>query len=176
MSFIHLPSIPGWRSHPRHSFNKLRSFHLSPDVSIPRSPAETLVGSPSPSPASPSFPTSFPDKVESQEADSIVEPPKDEDKSKKNPRGLSINVLTRVDSDGMASVPAVFWLGLAILVSIIFVLAMACTFSGVRAKEDHFKPILDNVATTNPGVSLLFKCSMQQYSMRCPGCFVRRER
>uniref|UniRef100_A0A0W0G0Z7 SET domain-containing protein n=1 Tax=Moniliophthora roreri TaxID=221103 RepID=A0A0W0G0Z7_MONRR len=151
MSFLHLPSIPGWQSHRRHSFSRLRSFHLSPNASpAVSSPTETLVSSSVP-------PSPIPDKVASSKANKTVDfdVPAELKPKKKNPRGLSITVLTRVDPDGLSSVPAIFWLGLAILVSLIFVLAMACTFSGVQNKEDHFKPILDDVAAANPGIVLL---------------------
>ncbi|KAL0069802.1 Glucosyltransferase-like protein [Marasmius tenuissimus] len=72
-------------------------------------------------------------------------------KSRNKRPGYSI-ALSRVDPE---AIPPIFWLGLMVIVSIIFVVALATTFRGVQLQKPYFKDVLDEVAKTDPGIVLL---------------------
>ncbi|KAJ3995723.1 hypothetical protein F5050DRAFT_1573035 [Lentinula boryana] len=57
--------------------------------------------------------------------------------------------------NGIIPVPPIFYFGLAILCSVIFVLTIPSVFHGVTTQESVFKGILDETAQTNPGIVLL---------------------
>ena len=63
--------------------------------------------------------------------------------------GYSV-AMSRIDPE---TIPPIFWLGLMVIVSIIFVVALATTFRGVQLQKPYFKDILDDAAMNNPGVS-----------------------
>ncbi|THU87033.1 hypothetical protein K435DRAFT_682405 [Dendrothele bispora CBS 962.96] len=57
--------------------------------------------------------------------------------------------------NGSVPIPKVFFLGLAILLSVVFVGTIMVTFRGAQAGPPFFKSILDDVAKTEPGIVLL---------------------
>ncbi|KAJ3830766.1 hypothetical protein EV361DRAFT_968466 [Lentinula raphanica] len=73
-------------------------------------------------------------------------------------RSISVQVSRPIPAhtvNGIIPVPPIFYFGLAILCSVIFVLTIPSVFHGVTVQEPLFKGILDEVARTNPGIVLL---------------------
>ncbi|KAF9267382.1 hypothetical protein L218DRAFT_684635 [Marasmius fiardii PR-910] len=134
-----LPSFSRPLNRDRRSFTRLRSFHLSPVAE--------------------NFPAAVPGqgsdskhKQHKPNALSVVkfeEPPKRNARTKKSRFSIAV---ARIDRE---AIPPIFWLGLAVIVSIVFVFALACTFRGVQWQEPAFKHILDDIAENTPGIVLL---------------------
>jgi hypothetical protein len=139
MPFVRLPTLPFLPSFvrsSRHSFNRLRSFHLSPEA------AKALEGGyvqpstpPSPFRSSPEELHVLPKPVVQARKPLKASPPL--------PRAIN----------GSVPIPRIFFFGLAILLSFLFVGTIMATFRGAQAGPPFFKSILDEVAEKDPGVS-----------------------
>jgi hypothetical protein len=70
------------------------------------------------------------------------------------PMGRSKNSLP-VASGGIVRIQNTTLLIIAVIFSVCFILALSCAFLGDDEDEPYFKSILDEVAQTNPGVSVL---------------------
>ncbi|KAF5369317.1 hypothetical protein D9758_002723 [Tetrapyrgos nigripes] len=141
MPFIHLPTLPllsTFGTSRRHSFSRLRSFHLSPDgVKALNLEAGHIQQTPStPSRSSPAEPGPH-----------VPPKPVDHTKTTPPPPPRAIN--------GSVPIPKIFFFVLAILSSVLFVVTILATFGGAQAGPPVFKSILDEVAETNPGIVLL---------------------
>ncbi|KAJ3933285.1 MAG: hypothetical protein NXY57DRAFT_999306 [Lentinula lateritia] len=126
---LHIPSLfPSPRL--RHSFDRLRSFHLVPGLgaAIPDNTTHATVGG-----------TIFTEPARKERSLSL--------------RAIQTPAIRTVN--GVIPVPPIFYFGLAILCSVIFVLTIPSVFHGVTAQEPLFKSILDEVAHSNPGIVLL---------------------
>ncbi|KAF9556752.1 hypothetical protein CPC08DRAFT_710984 [Agrocybe pediades] len=111
----------------RRSFNRLRSFHLSPQ--------EVVNARPSPqAPAGGTTPAKRKDSLRKNSV-SLTAPP----------RPVNMSIPLR----GSTIVT------LAIIASIFFIMAISMAFLGADADEPYFKRTLDTVAATNPGVVLV---------------------
>lgn len=137
-----LPFLPSFGRSSRHSFNRLHSFHLSPEA------AKALEGGylqqttpPSPFRSSPEELHVLPKHVVQARAT----PPKASPPLPPPPRAIN----------GSVPIPRIFFFGLAILLSFIFVGTIMATFRGAQAGPPFFKSILDEVAEKDPGIVLL---------------------
>ncbi|KAF5385699.1 hypothetical protein D9757_005524 [Collybiopsis confluens] len=132
---FHIPFVQS-SPRPRRSFGRLRSFHLiQPEVEKP-------FASPPPSPP--------PLEIQLAPVERFKHPPKRKSFAERASRQFHVRAV-----DGIIPVPPIFYFGLAVLCSVIFVLTIPSVFHGVNAQESIFKPILDDAAQNNPGLVLL---------------------
>jgi len=160
MAFIRVPTLPflsKFGRNSRHSFNTgLRSLHLSPTFvnDLERSRAERQVQQP----PLPIFRTN----------------PIDEN-STRIPKVQARTAPTLRTVNGSVPIPKVFFLGLAILLSVVFVGTIMATFRGAQAGPPFFKSVLDEIAETDPGVSLMKEAISPAINLRLARwfCWVR---
>lgn len=108
----------------RRSFNRLRSFHLSPQE----------IDNASPSPQAPASGTTLVQSTESLRKNSVV--------SVTPLRPVNMSIPLRGSTIVI----------LAVISSIFFIMAISMAFLGADEDEPFFQRTLDTVATTNPGV------------------------
>lgn len=115
---------------PQHSFNRLRSFHLAPSSNTP---------------------------IEQQLAEAL--PPshftkqhgKPDQRLQKSTRPTIAKPL--IPRGGVISLSTKTYMWLAIILSLLFIAALSCSFAGAGPEDDALKLILNDVLTTSgPGV------------------------
>lgn len=113
---------------PRQSFDKLRSFHL-----IPRQGAAIPLVA---------------EQLQAVAGGTITNQP-----LRKQKTFSKVTPLLRT-VDGVIPIPPIFYFGLAVLCSVLFVLIIPSVFHGATVEGFPFKAILNETAQLNPGVSL----------------------
>lgn len=114
---------------PRHSFHKLRSFHLSPAdtaAELQRATAQEQSLSPIPGPTT---------------------QPTIQSKPHKNRLGI-------VPRGGMIPLRGSTLVTLATIASLFFIMSISFAFIGEDMEEPYYKKMLDGIAIDSPGVSL----------------------
>ncbi|SJL07718.1 uncharacterized protein ARMOST_11068 [Armillaria ostoyae] len=114
----------GHRGHLSHSFRRLRSFHLTPQEQHDAPPPAAVIARPSTPPPPPSHPVS----------------------EKSRP------TIPLLPGQASTSIPQSFKLALCIILSLVFIGAISCVFSGADAGDPPFKKSLDSLG---PGIVLI---------------------
>jgi hypothetical protein len=125
MSFLHIPFLPS-----NTKSRKLRSLHLI------AGPGPTL-------------------ELAKEDNTQAAVRSTTSNKPVRKQKHLSRHISRIIPVGGIIPIPPIFYFGLAILCSIIFVLTIPSVFHGVTAQDSVFKPILDDVSQVNPGIVLL---------------------
>ncbi|KAJ8494793.1 hypothetical protein ONZ45_g13117 [Pleurotus djamor] len=120
-------------SKPQHSFNRLRSFHLSPESS---KPIEQQLA-----------------EAQQQSPLRIVKQPVKDRRLQKATPSPAYSIAEAVPHGGIISMSAKAYLWLAILLSLLFIGALSCSFAGAGPEEPTLKNVLDSVISTRgPGI------------------------
>lgn len=135
----------GHRGHLSHSFRRLRSFHLTPQEQHDALPPAAVIARPSTPPPPPSPPTS----------------------EKSRP------TIPLLPGQASTSIPQSFKLALCIILSLVFIGAISCVFSGADAGDPPFKKTLDSLG---PGVCIPPPPPSHRFLTRTIDCPYRRQR
>ncbi len=146
------------------SFHRLRSFHLAPGVEEgARPPLRSVFPTPSPTPSRSRSFFRFSKTSTTTVAKSV---------SISRPR-LSRTWL--VPRNASVPIPPGFIIALGVLLSLLFIVILACTFRGADAGEPPFKELLNTLARTSPGVSSQVGTGEWELNANLvSGCFDRR--